>query len=228
MRARRLTRSAFHTGVFIGALGLIGVIIWLDYRTTIWQEMVILAGLAAGLVSFLLTTVVIDRLVRHRTEARWAPVTHLALTEIMHLFADDERSELSRGVVVPRELVFHTQTTRDALRTELERLRSAVLLERTEIARTLGTWAQFLASSGGNERIMRDVAERALQFDRVRDRALDVEQLLSDGKDPADGLAALECDVAACNAHLALLMQHMEQRLELHARDHDPVRSAAD
>lgn len=226
MRARRFTRSALHAGVTLGALSLIGVIIWLDYRTTIWQEMVILAGLAAGLVSFLLTTVVIDRLVRHSTEVRWAPVTHLALTEIMHLFADDERSELSSGIVVPRELEIRRHTDPDALLAELERLRSDVLRERADIARTLGTWAQFLASSGDNERIMRDVAQRALQFDVVRDRALEVEQSLTARTDPSARLEALDRDVAACNAHLASLMQHMAQRLELHARDREVVPSA--
>ncbi|MFM9379135.1 hypothetical protein ACJMNC_16410, partial [Gordonia sp. VNK21] len=64
-----------------GALALVLVIVWLDISTNVWSEVVILSGLAAGLVTFILTVMVLDKVVSRSTERRWAPVTRLALSE---------------------------------------------------------------------------------------------------------------------------------------------------
>jgi hypothetical protein len=75
-----------------GALALIVLILWIDVTTAVWQEVVILSGLAAGLVTFLLTVLVLDRVIARSTARRWDPVNRLALTEFLHAIADDDRS----------------------------------------------------------------------------------------------------------------------------------------
>jgi hypothetical protein len=67
-----------------GALALIVLILWIDVTTAVWQEVVILSGLAAGLVTFLLTVLVLDRVIARSTARRWDPVNRLALTEFLH------------------------------------------------------------------------------------------------------------------------------------------------
>lgn len=208
----RFTRSALRIGTIAGALVLIACIIWLDIRTTLWQEMVILAGLAAGLVSFLLTSVVIDRIVRVETERRWAPVTHLALTELLHQLADDECSDLSRGRVVPRTFVFSETDDRGVMLIELERLRHEILAERTELASTLGIWVQFLTSSGDHEEIMVDIAELALQLDGVRDRVFELEQALTDDVDSTNARHHLLQAIQVCNSHISGLSSTIDGR----------------
>ena len=213
MGAGRFKRTALQLGAVVGAVVLVGFILWLDFRTTLWQEMVILSGLAAGLVSFLLTTVVIDRVIRHQTETRWAPVTQLALTEMLHQLADGERSELTRGHVVPRELSLAETADPEKLIVELERLRHQIFDERSQVAATLGVWVQFLASSGDNEGLMRRIAELALQFDEVRDHALEAEGLAAAGSNTRQALADLRREISECNTHLAALITEIEGRL---------------
>lgn len=88
----------------VGALVLVGVILWIDFTTGVWNELVIMADLAAGLVSFLLTVTVLNRIMVRSNERRWAPVHHLALSEFIHAIADEDRSEISRGKIVARTL----------------------------------------------------------------------------------------------------------------------------
>src|SRR5690554_3397466 len=87
--------SAFSAAILFAA-----VILWIDIATGLWQEVVILSGLVAGIVMFLLTILVFDRIAERATARRWAPVNRLALSEFLHELADDEDSEISRGLVV--------------------------------------------------------------------------------------------------------------------------------
>lgn len=48
--------AARPVGAFIGGLILIAAILWIDIKTGFWQDLVILAGLAGSLVTFLLTS----------------------------------------------------------------------------------------------------------------------------------------------------------------------------
>src|SRR5699024_12392333 len=94
-------------------LYLMLVSIGVDVPTPIWQSLVILSGLAAGLVTFFLPSLFIDRFIQRAQRRRWAPVTRLALTEVLHQFADDQHSELTKGHIEPRRLptLVETQTT---------------------------------------------------------------------------------------------------------------------
>ena len=47
---------------------------------------------------------VLDRVIARSTARRWAPLNRLALSEFLHAIADERRSEISRGAVVPRAL----------------------------------------------------------------------------------------------------------------------------
>ena len=174
--------SARRVAAIVGAFVLIGVIIWIDVSTSLWQELVVLSGLAAGLVSFLLTALVIDRVMERSNERRWAPVTRLALTEILHGLADDERSEPSRGVIVARSLHLPRASLNapDAgqLPLELHQLRSSVASERKKLAEALGIWSNFLASSERGAGVMRRIATVALQLEAVRDASLEVDAAL--------------------------------------------------
>lgn len=211
----RLTHSAVQIITALGALVLIAIIIWVDITTTLWQEMVILAGLAAGLVSFLLTTVFVNRFLERQLEARWAPVTHMALTSLLHQLADEESSDLSRGDVSPRTLEIPTAADPHGLRRELDKLRSRLLKEQNHLTGVLGTWSGFLTSTGDNGDILRAAAQLALQLDRVRDLALEAEEHLAapaPSQDDHPGWAELASQIESCNQHHAALIDALQTR----------------
>lgn len=219
----RPSRSALQILSALGALVLVAIIIWLDISTTIWQEMVILAGLAAGLVSFLLTTVFVNRFHQRQLEARWAPVTHMALTSILHRLADERRSDLSRGEIAPRTLSAPTVEDSPSLRRELEELRQQVLKEQNHLTSILGTWSEFLTSTGDNTDILRSTAGLALQLEQVRDSALEAERHLgaATSADQARvALADLSTHIASCNQRHADVIDALQTRLAAHSVHH--------
>lgn len=193
--------------IWIGAVTVIAVILWLDVMTGLWNELVILSGLAAGLVTFLLTVLVLDKLIARSTARRWSPVNRLALTEFLYSIADDERSEISRGEIVPRTLPHIDADTID-LKADLHALREQVVRERALLSEALGTWAQFLASSGDNDQVMREIAEVALQLHRVRDVTLEVEDETSSAS-----LAELAKQTQHCNESIARLEGELRARI---------------
>ncbi len=221
-----MSGRARHVAALIAAGTLIALVIWIDVTTSIWQEMVIISGLAAGVVTFLLTTLFIDRFLERSAERRWAPVTRLALTEILHELADEERSELSRGQLVPRRLpVPETTASPDELRQTADLLRAAVVCERSHLATTLGVWSQFLVASGGNEMIMRHVADATLHLDNVRDASLELDAVLdrTGGRaaagDVQGALASLRGRVEECNAAIAGIAVEVAARLAQEAAE---------
>lgn len=219
----RLTHSAVQIITALGALVLIAIIIWIDITTTLWQEMVILAGLAAGLVSFLLTTVFVNRFHQRQLEARWAPVTHMALTSILHRLADERRSDLSRGEIAPRTLSAPTVEDSPSLRRELEKLRQQVLKEQNHLTSILGTWSEFLTSTGDNTDILRSTAGLALQLEQVRDAALEAERHLGAAASPDQArvaLADLSTHIASCNQRHADVIDALQTRLAAHSVHH--------
>lgn len=205
-------RTVLHIATAIAALILIGVIIWLDVFTSIWQDMVILSGLAAGFVSFLLTTVFVNRFLQRQLEARWAPVTHMALTSILHQLADEEHSDLSRGEITPRTLSVPTATDQHKLKRELAQLRKQVLKEQNHLSGVLGTWSNFLTSTGDNTDILRSAAELALQLDQVRDVALEVERYIDATATAQPDLGGLVTQINSCNQHHVTLISTLEER----------------
>lgn len=232
MTRARVGRSVLQVATALGALVLIGVILWIDATTTIWQERVILSGLAAGLVTFLLTTVFINRFLERQLETRWAPVTHMALTSLLHQLADEESSDLSRGDISPRTLQVPTAADPHGLRRELDKLRSRSLKEQNHLTAVLASWSGFLTSTGDNGDILRTAAELALQLDHVRDLALEVEEDLAS---PAPAQAAhpgwpeLVTQIESCNQHHSDLISALQTRKREHTaqRRVRPPRSAA-
>lgn len=209
MRADQVRDRAKNIAIATGAFVVVGVIIWIDIATGLWNNLVILSGLAAGIVTFILTVLVLDRIIARSTAKRWAPVNRLALSEFLHAIADEERSEISRGQIVPRELPYISEESDNAtLHKRLEDLRERVLLERELLSEALSRWATFLASSGDNEQILLHIANIALHLDRVRDAALEAET--SHGS--AD-FRELESQTNNCNKTMNALASELRERI---------------
>lgn len=155
-------------------IAIIIVVLWLDIRTSFWQELVIVGGIVAGFVTFLFTVLVIDKVLARSTARRWAPVTRLALTELLHGVADEEHSEISRGLIVAHHLVLDDGASDPAA--ELHRLRLSVVTERRKLSSALGTWTTFLASSNEHQDLLLHGADAAAHLDEIRDLSLEAEQ----------------------------------------------------
>ncbi|UNK71113.1 hypothetical protein [Microbacterium sp. H1-D42] len=168
-RRRRLARIAGTAGV----TALFVAAIWIDLATGIWQQAVIISGIAAGLLTFLLTSLFFDRWTANAAHQRWYPVTHLALTDLLHALCDDERSMVSRGVAVPRSITTAETTDHDAVLIAISEARRSV-------TDALARWAGFLASSADVRRLMDHIARLALQLDVARDAVLAAESAPTD------------------------------------------------
>lgn len=203
--------------IALGALACASVvfILWLDITTGVWQDLVILSGLAAGLVSFVFTALVVNRIMVRGTERRWAPVNRLAFSEFLHTLADEDTSEVARGLIVARTLTFPfpIETAGSTYDTppldDLHALREQIVVERKSLTEALSRWAQFLASSGNNEAVLQHVAAIAWRFDEVRDATLDAE-----GDWNAETHTLLVQRIDATNQDLAGLVAELESRLQ--------------
>lgn len=190
----------------VAGLALVVVIVWIDITTAIWQEVVILSGLASGLVTFILTVVVLDRVVANSTARRWAPINRLALTEFLHAIVDEDASEIAHGQFVARSLSLPA----DVQPRSLSLLREQVVEERRALSDALSRWTAFLASSGDNEQILRHIADIALGLDYVRDAALE-----SELRGDAASLSDLRDAIMASNEHSAALVAELRRRLSV-------------
>lgn len=204
MRANR--ERVWQIAAVVGAFVVMAVILWIDIATGLWQELVVLGGVAAGLVTFVLTVLVLDRVVARSTSLRWEPLTRLALTQFLHAMADEEHSEVSRGVIHPRLLPEPPSQTPDT--DWLHELRELVVSERAQLAANLGTWSSFLASSGDNEVLLFRIADIAVQLDAVRDESLELEE------GAGASVANLTQEIRRCNDHLRSLVDGIEARLD--------------
>lgn len=199
----------------VGALVLVGVIPWIDFTTGVWNELVIIAGLAAGLVSFLLTVTVLNRIMVRSNERRWAPVHRLALSEFIHAIADEDRSEISRGKIVARTLpVIAADADPTDLAFSLQELRREVIREREQLSEVLSRWAEFLVSSGDYEDTLRHIADIAWMLDKVRDVSVDVEESISE-----TSIEALNSEVTSCNERIAALEEELQHRISQDNRE---------
>lgn len=225
MAHHRAVARAKNIAVGVTAVAVIAAIIWIDLTTGVWNDLVILSGLAAGLVTFLLTVLVLDRVVERMTERRWAPVSRLALTEFLHALADDDRSEISRGLIVPRllpaldiaeDIAGDIAEDRDPELDRLHALREQIVVERGLLAEVLSRWAQFLSSAGGNEQVLRHVAEIAMRLDQVRDSTLEVERVVAGpaaGDARSTAYAGLNAEIERCNAAMLALEAELRARI---------------
>lgn len=193
----------------IGALIVIAVIVWVDIATGLWNDYVIMAGLAAGLVSFLLTVLVLNRIVARATERKWAPVNRLALSEFLHAIADEKHSEISRGQLVPRSLTaVEPSDDLSQVKQQLHDLRHEVVNERRLLSSALSSWAQFLSASGSNEQVLTHIADIAVRLDRVRDTALEAERAPSEA-----ALAALAAETSGYNSSMLELEAELRKQI---------------
>lgn len=204
-----------HIAALLAGLALTAVVLWLDITTGMWQQYVILSGLTAGVITFALTVLVLDRVVARSTAQRWKPITRLALADFLHALADEDMSEISRGSVIPRTLPApthgtHPPTNRALTDEYLGILRSRVVEERRQLSDVLAKWSGFLASTTENETLLLRVADIAWQLDRVRDRSIEVEKVKS-----PEARATLEHEISLFNAHVSSLVSMIEQRLSL-------------
>lgn len=197
------------------------VILWIDIATGLWQEVVILSGLVAGIVMFLLTILVFDRIAERATERRWAPVNRLALSEFLHELADDKKSEISRGIVVPRSFGSLTPETEESSRfAQLHHLRNKVVAERTMLSDSLSRWAEFLNSTGDNDEILLHIADIAMALDEIRDATLDVEK----SPNSSSLTAALNAKIDECNTSFARLIGEIQSRIAVLTDEHKTQR----
>lgn len=170
MKKRPPRRSA-RVVALVTSIVAMAVVIWIDVATGLWQQVVILSGIAAGLLTFLLTAFFLEGWVARAEHERWLPVTRVALTDILHTLADDERSEITRGMVVPRRLELDGTATDDG-HAALEKVHE----ERVELTTALERWASFLAASADVQELMIHIAQIALLLDELRDTIVELER----------------------------------------------------
>lgn len=162
-------RSALYRSLAMGCtVVLIVVVIWVDIKTQVWSEVVILSGIAAGVVTFLFTALFIDRIIARSEQERWRPVTHLAVTDLMHGLAHSD-SEISRGDIRPRYLTFPDGPSDAVSNESLQELLHGVTKERSELAVMLGRWSSFLATNAEAQTFMSHIAEITSDLDAIRD-----------------------------------------------------------
>lgn len=207
MARKQRTFSTVEIALTSATVVAIVVILWLDIRTTFWQDLVIVGGIAAGIVTFVLTVIVLDKVLARKTHKRWEPIARLAITEILHGLADEEHSHITRGHIVPRSLNFNV--SEDTFREDLHRLRVAVVEERKNLSQALGTWTTFLASSTDHSDILVLAADVAQHLDEVRELSLIAED------DPTrDRILALKQHAEKCDAQLSALTRALSERLQ--------------
>ncbi|MGF3056270.1 hypothetical protein [Microbacterium sp. YY-01] len=206
-------RRMRHFVAVASAFVIIGVILWIDIATGIWQELAVVSGLAGGLVSFLLTVTVLDRILQRQTERRWAPLNRIALSDFLHTLADDE-SEITPGPPAARTLpAVQSAVGTSELAEEMRRLRQTVVDERDRLARVLSSWAGFLASSGDYEAILTHTADIAWSLDRVRDATLRVDAAGASHDEVQHALDDLSDRIEQCNRSFAAVIPELRARL---------------
>lgn len=164
MDKQRFLKPRHIAALFILTGGI--VVLWLDVKTGLWQEIVILSGIVAGLFTFLMTALYIESWLARANHKRWQPVTRLALVDLLHALADEEQSEFSRNHIEPRSL--NPDDHRQLLHQLVE--------ERKQVTEALARWSSFLASSADVQQLMVHIADLAEQMDAVRDTVLESEK----------------------------------------------------
>lgn len=151
------------------------VVIWIDIKTSVWAEVVVLSGITAGVVTFLFTALFVDRIIARAEQQRWLPVTHLAVSDLVHGLAHAD-SEITRGDIRPRYLELSDQPIHEISDEELQHLLDAITVERDELAALLARWSAFLAASADAQEFMGHMAEVTFDLDAVRDAVIAFEE----------------------------------------------------
>ncbi len=200
-------RSRFWQSVLVAiSLLLMAIAIWLDVVGSFWQETVILSGIAAGLLTFVLTAAFVERWMAQREHLKWIPVTRLALSDMLHSLADEDRSSVRRGDVVVRTLSLPTTPTLE----QYDELLHQVVKERDSLTDALARWASFLVASADVQELMLHVARVSESLDDVRDSIVEAERL---GADSPAGLAQVRQEIQDYNSAATMLVAEIESVL---------------
>lgn len=202
-------RSRFRFWLVLVALLVLLAVVWIDVATHFWQDLTVLAGVISGLVTFALTVLVIERVLIQSTHRRWAPVTRVALGDLLKSLVE-ESSELSHGMVMPRHLPpFSMDEDVDKLREVASQLGREAERERNLLAKTLARWSAYLAATAEVTGTLTRTAKLIEQLDEVHDSCVDLLR----------GLAANEkgksVSIERLGAHLAAERLAYNEQLEL-------------
>ena len=190
------------------AAAVVGMVaaVWLDLATGLWTETVIISGIAAGLLTFVLTEFSVERWMNRRDHRNWLPVTRLALTDLLHATCDDRLSDIRRGHYVARDL--HMPDPVD--KAGLELLLDQVVAERDLLTDSLARWASFLAASADVQTLMIHLAALAESLDTLRDEVLEAEEDLT-----PENVRELEDALKAYRQGMSLVIQELHAQIEL-------------
>lgn len=161
---RRKRQHVYHIVLGIFAIILSGVIIWIDIHTGFWGDTVIVSGLAAGLLMYLATVFIGDRITHKSEVENWLPLTRLALANILHTMTDDDLSEGVDGKMVPRSITLPDQLNDSSI----DQLSQEVVQERNEIATTVSRWAAYLAANADVQDLILKIADNGSELDDIR------------------------------------------------------------
>lgn len=208
-------RRAWRIALGVGSGVVMAVIIWLDIATGLWQNLVIISGVVAGIVMFVFTVLVLDRVMARQSARRWEPVTRIAYSEFLHVLADEELSEVSHGSIVARTVTAPTAALDDpaSAATQLQQLREQIVIERDRLTHVLSRWASFLAADDDHEVVLQHIASIAWQFDELRDVSLEAGQDWTDAN-----RARVSGAVASINARIGALIDELKSLLGEQAR----------
>ncbi|WP_298037656.1 hypothetical protein [uncultured Microbacterium sp.] len=185
---------------FIAIIAVCIVVIWLDIATGLWQQAVILSGIAAGVLTFLLTSLFIERWMNAAAHKRWLPVTRLALIDMLHALADEEHSHIARGRIVTRTIDVSGGP---------EGVLHSIHAERRAISHALARWTGFLAASADVQPLMDHVAELALLLDAAQDAVLAADEHPTD----AGATARMHAAVSAVDTSIAAAAGEIQEAL---------------
>ncbi len=204
----RRRREVIHTvGITVAAVAM-AVVLVVDIATGLWQDVVILSGVVAGLLTFILTALFLDRLLARSQHARWLPVTRLALTDLAHALADEDASEITRGRIVPRSLAPPAGGDGVPSAEVIDDLLHRVVAERSHITEAMGRWSAFLAASSDAQELMLHIADIARRLDAIRDTAVEAERGDADEAARLTGLIGnYNASVAAASAEITSLLE---------------------
>lgn len=183
--------------VAVAVLVTAGIVV-LDVATGVWAEVPVISGLASALVTFLLTVAVVDHVVASHTHKQWAPLTHMALADVLE--------EVTTGDgLTPRRFEVETHANPRVL---LE----AVVTERRRLGATLARWSEFLVANAGVDEVVEQAARVGGALEDIRAAVWPYAGL---PEVPASERGELTEAIAAYDAATALFVELVDVALEV-------------
>lgn len=204
IRSFRVVLGAF-------ALVIIGLILWVDLATDIWSKYVIISSLAGGLVTFVLTTLILERVIARADHERWEPVTRLALGDLRRRLAGDATVGEVHRLPDPEPFDIPDDTATDAVLKAAHR-------ERETLIESLARWSAFLSSSADVIDIMDGIAHVALRLDEIDRHVRGLRATPADSAARRTVLDALRAEIAAYHAAADNLLGKIDLALQTHTQ----------